>query len=206
MLHIALRIARTVPYAESRGTLAATYHRHRTKGRILLSQQVVNVPFTQVCKLDTLRSTMKRKAWEISLLTLPAVALMAIGCTGAGPTAPQPVALASLEGTSWRAEEIDGAGVVDGVQATLIFDAGQKVAGLAACNRYLGTYRQTGDTLEIKPGGMTRMACPPVVMDQETKFLTALGAVRKARREGDTLMLLDDDGRVRMQFSGRTSR
>ncbi len=50
------------------------------------------------------------------------------------------------------------------------------------------------------------MACPPVVMDQETKFLTALGAVRKARREGDTLMLLDDDGRVRMQFSGRTSR
>jgi putative lipoprotein len=135
---------------------------------------------------------MKRKAWV--------VALLAIGCTGAGPTAPQPVALASLEGTSWRAEEIDGAGVVEGVQATLIFDAGQKVAGLAACNRYFGSYRQTDDTLEIKPGGTTRMACPPVVMDQETKFLTALGVVRKARREGDTLMLLDGDGRVRMRL------
>ena len=56
---------------------------------------------------------MKRKAWGLSLLTLPAVALLAIGCTGTGPTAPQPVALASLEGTSWRAEEIDGAGIED---------------------------------------------------------------------------------------------
>ena len=144
---------------------------------------------------------MKRNAWA-------AVALLAIGCTGAGPTAPQPVALASLEGTSWRAEEIDGAGVVEGVQATLIFDAGQKVAGLAACNRYFGAYRQTDDTLEIKPGGTTRMACPPVVMDQETKFLAALAAVRKARREGDMLMLLDGDGRVRMRLGigGRSSR
>jgi heat shock protein HslJ len=142
----------------------------------------------------------------MSLLTLPVVALLAIGCTGAGPAAPQPVVLASLEGTSWRAEEIDGVGVVEGVRATLIFDAGQKVAGLAACNRYFGTYRQTGDTLEIKPGGMTRMACPSVVMDQETKFLAALGAIRKARREGDTLVLLDDDGRVRMRLSGRSSR
>jgi heat shock protein HslJ len=146
---------------------------------------------------------MKRTAWGICLLTLPAVALLAIGCTGARPTGPQPVVLASLEGTSWRAEEIDGAGVVEGVQATLIFDAGQKVAGLASCNRYFGTYRQTDDTLEIKPGGTTRMACPMVVMDQETIFLTALGAVRKARREGDTLNLLDDDGRVRMRLRPR---
>jgi heat shock protein HslJ len=56
------------------------------------------------------------------------------------------VAPASLEGTSWLAEDIDGAAVVDRVQATLIFDAGQKVAGRAACNRYFGTYRQAGDT------------------------------------------------------------
>jgi putative lipoprotein len=136
---------------------------------------------------------MKRKFWV--------VALLAIGCTGVGPTAPQPAVLASLEGTSWQAEEIDGVGVVDGVQATLIFDAGQKVTGLAACNRYFGTYRQTNDTLEIKPGGMTRMACPPFVMDQETKFLAALEATRRARHEGNTLMLLDGDGRVWMRLA-----
>jgi putative lipoprotein len=139
----------------------------------------------------------------VSHRTLLAVALLAVGCTAAGPAAPPTaaVALASLEGTSWRAEDIDGAGVVDHVQSTLTFDAGQKVAGRAACNRYFGAYRQAGDTLEIKPGGSTRMACPPAVMDQETKFLAALEAVRKARREGDKLMLLDADGRVRMRLT-----
>jgi heat shock protein HslJ len=139
----------------------------------------------------------------VSLRTLLAVTLLAVGCTVAGPTAPPTaaVALASLEGTSWLAEDIDGVGVVDRVQAALIFDAGQKVAGRAACNRYFGTYRRAGDTLEIKPGGSTRMACPPAVMDQETKFSAALEAVRKARREGDKLMLLDGDGRVRMRLT-----
>lgn len=75
-----------------------------------------------------------------SIRTLFAVMLPAVGCTVAGPTSPPPVAvaLASLEGTPWRAEEIDGAGVVDGAQATVIFDAGHKVAGRAACNRYFG--------------------------------------------------------------------
>ena len=137
------------------------------------------------------------------LRTFIAVTLLATGCTVAGPTAAPPaaVALASLEGTSWLAEEIDGSGVVDRVQATLIFDAGQKVAGRAACNRYFGTYRQAGDTLEIKPGGSTRMACPLAVMDEEAKFLSALETVRKARRDGGSLMLLDGDGRVRMRLA-----
>jgi heat shock protein HslJ len=138
----------------------------------------------------------------VSLRTLLAVTLLAGGCTVAAPTAPPTaaIALTSLEGTSWLAEEIDGTGMVDPVQATLIFDAGQKVAGRAACNRYFGTYRQAGDTLEIRAGGSTRMACPPAVMEQETKFLAALEAVRKARREGDRLILLDDNGRVRMRL------
>jgi putative lipoprotein len=133
-----------------------------------------------------------------------AVALLALGCTSAvptAPTAPARVALASLEGTAWLAEEIDGGGVAERVQSTLIFDAGQKVAGRAACNRYFGTYQQSDDVVEIKPGGMTRMACPPAVMDQEDRFLAALAAVRKARREGDKLMLLDGGGRVRMRLT-----
>jgi heat shock protein HslJ len=45
------------------------------------------------------------------------------------------------------------------------------------------------------------MACPPAVMDQETKFLAALESVRKARREWDKLLLLDGDGRVRMRLT-----
>jgi len=137
----------------------------------------------------------------VSLRTLLAVTLLAAGCTVAGSAAPPTAALASLEGTSWLAEEIDGGGAADRSQSTLVFDGGQKVAGRAACNRYFGTYRQAGDTLEIKPGGSTRMACPPAVMDQEAKFLAVLELVRKARREGDKLLLLDGDGRVRLRLT-----
>jgi len=45
------------------------------------------------------------------------------------------------------------------------------------------------------------MACPPAVMGQEDRFLAALSAVRKARREGDTLLLLDESGRVLMRLT-----
>ena len=133
--------------------------------------------------------------------TLWAVALLAVGCAAAGPAPPAGVAFAPLEGTAWLAEDIDGRGVVDRVPSTLIFDAGQKVAGRAACNRYFGTYQQSGDRVEIKPGGTTRMACPPDVMEQEDRFLAALGAAKKARHEGDKLLLLDENGRVRMRLA-----
>jgi len=133
--------------------------------------------------------------------TLCAVALLAVGCSAAVPAPPAAVALAPLEGTAWLAEDIDGRGVVDRAQSTLAFDAGQKVAGRAACNRYFGTFQQSADMVEIKPGGTTRMACPPAVMEQEDRFLAALSTVRKARREGDALLLLDESGRVLMRLT-----
>ena len=132
---------------------------------------------------------------------LCAVTLLAVGCASAVPTPPSGVALVPLEGTAWLAADIDGGAVADRVQSTLIFDAGQKVAGRAACNRYFGSFQQSGDAVEIKPGGATRMACPPAVMEQEDRFLAALSAVKKARREGDKLLLLDENGRVRMRLT-----
>ena len=130
-----------------------------------------------------------------------AAMLLAAGCASAPPPAPTSVALDLLEGTAWQAEEIEGTGVLDRAPSTLVFDAGQKVAGRAGCNRYFGSFQQAGDAITIKPAGSTRMACPPDVMDQEGKFLAALGAVKTARREGDRLLLLDGDGRVRMRLT-----
>ena len=45
------------------------------------------------------------------------------------------------------------------------------------------------------------MACPPDVMEQEDRFLAALGVAKKARHEGDKLLLLDENGRVRMRLA-----
>ena len=127
--------------------------------------------------------------------------LLAAGCASAPPRAPTAVPLGVLEGTSWQAEEIEGTAALDRGPSTLVFAAEQKIAGRAGCNRYFGTFKQSGDAVTIMPAGSTRMACAPDVMDAEGKFLAALGAVKTARREGDRLLLLDGDGRVRMRLT-----
>ena len=130
-----------------------------------------------------------------------AAMLLAAGCASVPPPASTSVALDLLEGTAWQAEEVEGTGVLDRVPSTLAFDAGQKISGRAGCNHYFGTYEQAGDAVTIKPAGSTRMACPPDVMDQEGKFLSALGAAKTARRQDGRLLLLDGDGRVRMRLT-----
>jgi heat shock protein HslJ len=132
--------------------------------------------------------------------TVLAALLLAAGCAPAPPPAPTAVALDLLEGTAWQAEEVEGTGVLDRTPSTIVFDAGQKIAGRAGCNRYFGTFEQSGDAVTIKPGGSTRMACPPDVMDQDGKFLSALEAVKTARRESGKLLLLDGSGRVRLRL------
>ena len=129
-----------------------------------------------------------------------AALLLAAGCASAPPPATTAVALDLLEGTAWQAEEIEETGVLDRAPSTIVFDAGQKIAGRAGCNRYFGRFEQSGDAVTIKPAGSTRMACPPDVMDQEGKFLSALEAVKTARRESGKLLLLDGSGRVRMRL------
>ena len=127
--------------------------------------------------------------------------LLATGCASASAMAPVDFVLPPLEGTAWLSEDIDGAGVLDRVPSTLAFEANRKVGGRAACNRYFGTFVQSGETVQIRLAGLTRLACPPEVMDEERKFLMVLEALKRGRRDGDTLVLLDGDGRVRMRLT-----
>jgi heat shock protein HslJ len=133
------------------------------------------------------------------LTTVLAAVILVAGCRSAG-SAPSGPSAGSLVGTSWMAEEIDGQGVVDRVQSTLTFENLERISGSTACNRYFGSFELGGNTLRLKPAGTTRMACPPPVMEQETKFLTALGAVTAYRRDADRVLLVDDSGRVRVRL------
>jgi heat shock protein HslJ len=45
------------------------------------------------------------------------------------------------------------------------------------------------------------MACPPAVMDQEQRFLSALGAVTTLRVDAGKLLPLDESGRVRVRLA-----
>ena len=93
------------------------------------------------------------------------------GCGG------EPVSL--LLGREWVVESIDGTGVIADSRVTIAFDEGGRVDGLAWCNRYLATYELTGEGLWIAGGTSTMMACEPSLMEQERRFLDALGAIRR---------------------------
>jgi heat shock protein HslJ len=128
--------------------------------------------------------------------------LAVLGCETARPSAPvtsptsTPSGALPLAGTVWVADEIDGQRVVDGVASTIMFDGRAQAVGSTGCNRYVAPLHVAGSTLRLGDIAMTRRSCPPAVMDQERRFVVALGAIRTYHQEGDTLWLLDETGHV----------
>jgi len=108
---------------------------------------------------------------------------------------------AELVGSTWLAEDIDGGGVIDDAQSTLVFGTDGRVSGRAGCNQYSGTVTRKGASMIIDQVMSTKMACTaPALMDQETRFLNALQATRSYRMEGTKLVLVDGAGKARLRF------
>jgi hypothetical protein len=57
----------------------------------------------------------------------------------------------NLRGTVWIVEDLAGAGVVDRVQATLVFAEDGTVSGNTSCNQSRGPVTVTGDTVSFGP-------------------------------------------------------
>jgi len=94
-----------------------------------------------------------------------------------------------LVGSAWRLEDLAGAGVIERAEATLEFPEAGRVSGQATCNRFFGFFETSGESLTIARVGATKKACPPAMMDQETKYLRALEGAERFRIEGTTLFL-----------------
>jgi putative lipoprotein len=76
------------------------------------------------------------------------------------------------------------------------------VAGSGGCNRYTGKGALARGKAAIGPLASTRMACPPALMNQETRFLAALA--RAARYEilpGGLMAILDARGAAILRLS-----
>lgn len=69
-----------------------------------------------------------------------------------------------------------------------------RVAATAGCNRMAGGYTLNGDTISFTQMAMTRMACPPPLMQREEALAKALGAVRQWRIVEGNLLLADAGG------------
>lgn len=117
-------------------------------------------------------------------------------------SAPAIAAAQSIEGPTWLAEDIAGRGVVDRVQTTLKIDKG-RVFGRGGCNRYTGHATIQGASISFGKMASTRMACPPAVMDQESRFFQALEQVRSYAFDKGLLLLKDAAGRTTLRFSAQ---
>ena len=130
---------------------------------------------------------------------LALVWLGAFGCQSGAPTPATATFL--LGGTTWRAVEIEGRATDPGVTSTLVFEGDQLVSGSAGCNRYTAPLSVVGSSIRVGAIAMTRMACPPPAMNQESRFTAVLEAARGFRQEGDVLWLVDEQGRSVLRFA-----
>ena len=109
---------------------------------------------------------------------------------------------AALWGTSWRLTDLGGRPAMGQVQATLDFpDEGGRAVGNASCNRFFGQVQVSEDAISFIDVGTMRMACRPAVLDQETRFLTALESAERFEVEGDQLRIYAGDREQPMTFS-----
>lgn len=118
-----------------------------------------------------------------------AAALVLAGCVQVNVKRATPPLPDRLAGSRWLLEDLAGRGVLDRAQATLEFPAAGRIAGNGSCNRFTGAATIDGDRLKVDTVAATRMACPPALMEQEDRYLAALGAAERIELEGPWLLV-----------------
>ena len=83
-----------------------------------------------------------------------------------------------LMGTEWVVESIGGRSMVDKSRATIQFMPDGRIAGTGSCNRYTGSWSLSGEALNIEKLAITRKACQPELMEQETRLVRHLESAR----------------------------
>lgn len=138
------------------------------------------------------------------LIAAAALAALAGACAGDGGAEPSVApsdasSTTSVAGAPSPDSQIEGdwilvAGVptVGGYPISLSV-SGSEFSGRSACNLYGGTAGIDGTSLTFEDMGMTAMACDAAVMDSESAYLIALGAVTGWTASGDRLELLGSD-------------
>lgn len=99
---------------------------------------------------------------------------------------------ARLLAGDWVVTTLDGTVLPKGADVTLTFDAG-RIMGLAACNRYSGSYTLTGEGLSFGPMAGTRMACPISLMETESAVYAAFAQITQFDITPEGALLLKSD-------------
>ncbi|MFO7764316.1 MAG: META domain-containing protein [Wenzhouxiangellaceae bacterium] len=101
-----------------------------------------------------------------------------------------------LLGDEWRVVSIDGEAVLEDAVPTIEFLAeDNRVAGLASCNRFTGSFELTGEGLRFGQFAVTTRACiDPAAQEQEDRFVELLQKTARFEMAGfNRLRLVTSD-------------
>lgn len=107
---------------------------------------------------------------------------------------------ADLTGISWRPITVGNEAMPEDSGIFVSFEVDGSIKGHGGCNKFFGSLEQTETGIEVGPLGMTRMACPPPIMNRETAFLEALQKTTGFQVNNDSMRLVDDEGSVLAEF------
>jgi heat shock protein HslJ len=117
-----------------------------------------------------------------------------------------PRRLKDITGIEWhlKSMKIDNESIalIEDTKNTFSCDENGKVAGVASLNRYFGSFglKEDGEIIWSNAFGMTRMAGPPELMEQEAKFMFALPQTSRIYLEPATLRLISTDNSTVLEF------
>jgi putative lipoprotein len=133
----------------------------------------------------------------VSILVSP------ISRTEAEPTGSSSVPDASLTDTYWKLTEINGEPAVPGADQKelhlILSGENNRIKGFSGCNRFTGGYTINGDELQLSQMATTMMACVDS-MDQEQRFLSALGDTNRYKISGNYLSLIGSSDETLLSF------
>ena len=117
-----------------------------------------------------------------------------------------PEHLKDIVGIEWYLKRMmidnEAISLIKDTKNTFSCDENGKVAGIASINRYFGSFslKDDGEIVWSKAFGMTRMAGPPALMDQEAKFMQALPLTSRFHLKKEMLVITSTDQATVLEF------
>lgn len=145
---------------------------------------------------------MLKKTLSVALLSS---ALLFAGCQSTPSSSAAEVNnLQMLQNRTWIATQIGAQNIkinpsAHNIPALQFDEATKRVSGADGCNRLMGTYQATGNTLVLSQMASTKMACIDNTLPNQ--FNTALANVTNYQVYNNTLKLLDRNGNLLVEFT-----
>ena len=96
---------------------------------------------------------------------------------------------------AWSIEDVGGMGIVDSSAPQIVFAKDGTVTGRTGCNSFRGQFTSEAGGLRFSPLAMTRKACPPSLMRQESRIADIMKAeVTVQIAEDGAMELTSEDG------------